>query len=107
MANKNQFFIALDLPNKREALRLVKALPEDHKFYKAGMELFFKEGPGILEELAGRGKKIFLGQERLISPDKARSPGPDFPVIGRPITSHQDSEKLLEACLRFQEALSG
>jgi len=52
--------LALDMPGWAAADRLVHALGDDVPFYKVGLELFSGEGPGVVRELAGRGKRVFL-----------------------------------------------
>ena len=52
--------VALDRPSYGEADRLVTALGEAVSFYKVGLELFTAEGPAVVRELTGRGKRIFL-----------------------------------------------
>ena len=52
--------VALDRPGFGEADRLITALGEAVSFYKVGLELFTAEGPAVVRELAGRGKRIFL-----------------------------------------------
>jgi len=54
-----KIIVALDVGNKKEALSLVSKL-KDAQLFKVGMELFTAEGPGLLEEIAGQGKKVFL-----------------------------------------------
>jgi orotidine-5'-phosphate decarboxylase len=56
---REKIIIALDVPTRKEALSLVSGLKEAHIF-KVGMELFTAEGPGLLEEIAREGKKVFL-----------------------------------------------
>jgi orotidine-5'-phosphate decarboxylase len=52
--------VALDRPGWHDADRLVSALGDDVGFYKVGLELFTAEGPAVVRELTGRGKRIFL-----------------------------------------------
>jgi orotidine-5'-phosphate decarboxylase len=52
--------VALDRPSWPEADRLVSALGDEVSFYKVGLELFASEGPGVVRELVGRGKRVFL-----------------------------------------------
>jgi len=52
--------VALDRPSWPDADRLVGALGEEVGFYKVGLELFAADGPGVVRELAGRGKRVFL-----------------------------------------------
>ena len=54
-----KIIIALDVGTKAEALALAIELPEARTF-KVGMELFTAEGPSLLEDIAGLGKKVFL-----------------------------------------------
>jgi len=52
--------VALDLPSSEDALGLVDRLGDAVGWYKVGSPLFTRSGPQLLEELAGRGKRIFL-----------------------------------------------
>ncbi|MGH7725062.1 MAG: orotidine-5'-phosphate decarboxylase [Candidatus Eiseniibacteriota bacterium] len=52
--------VALDRPGWNEADRLIAALGESVSFYKVGLELFTSEGPAVVRELTGRGKRVFL-----------------------------------------------
>src|SRR5258708_31908524 len=52
--------IALDLPDVRAALALVDAIGGEASWYKVGPVLFVRDGPALVKELAGRGKRVFL-----------------------------------------------
>ena len=52
--------LALDQPSWPAADRLVRALGDAVPFYKVGLELFTAEGPAVVRELRGSGKRIFL-----------------------------------------------
>jgi orotidine-5'-phosphate decarboxylase len=52
--------VALDLPTAAEALALVDELGDPADWYKVGSQLFTRAGPGLVEELTGRGKHVFL-----------------------------------------------
>lgn len=52
--------VALDTASAEEALDLVSVLGEEADFYKVGLELYSRVGPGIVSELVERGKKVFL-----------------------------------------------
>jgi len=56
---KERIIIALDVATKQQALALVRTLKEA-AIFKIGMELFTAEGPALLEEARGLGKKAFL-----------------------------------------------
>jgi len=56
---EEKIIIALDVGTKPEALALAERLP-DARLFKIGMELFTAEGPALLRDIAGLGKKVFL-----------------------------------------------
>ena len=56
----SEVILALDFPAQREALTLVDQLGDAAGFYKVGLELYTREGPGIVRALKGRGKQVFL-----------------------------------------------
>lgn len=52
--------VALDVPGRDRALELVEELGSDAELFKVGLELFSREGPGIIRTLRERGARIFL-----------------------------------------------
>ena len=52
--------IACDFKNKEELTTFLNKMPEARPFLKIGMELFYKEGPKLVQELKQNGYKIFL-----------------------------------------------
>jgi orotidine-5'-phosphate decarboxylase len=52
--------VALDVDTRREAHVLADALRGIVGGFKIGSRLFTSDGPGIVEELAGRGDRVFL-----------------------------------------------
>ena len=60
MDPKDKLIIALDVDTAGKALAIVEALKNDVKFFKVGFELFSSCGPSIVEEIAGKGCRIFL-----------------------------------------------
>ena len=52
--------VALDVPTAGEALALVDAAGDAGTWYKVGSVLASKGGPALIQELIGRGKKVFL-----------------------------------------------
>ncbi|MDQ0816871.1 orotidine-5'-phosphate decarboxylase [Bacillus pumilus] len=52
--------IALDFPVAQEALAFLKPFEGTPLFVKVGMELFYQEGPAILDELKEKNCRIFL-----------------------------------------------
>lgn len=61
--------MALDLPSRARALEMVDRLGPEADFYKVGLELFTREGPGIVGELHDRGKRVFLDLKLLDIPN--------------------------------------
>jgi orotidine-5'-phosphate decarboxylase len=56
----NPIIVALDVESAEEARALVGRLGEHIDFYKVGMELYAAAGMGIVRELIGEGKRVFL-----------------------------------------------
>ena len=55
-----RIIVALDAPDAAAALALVDRIGPACGFFKVGLELFAAEGPGVVEALAERGKRVFL-----------------------------------------------
>lgn len=52
--------IALDFKNGQEALAFLDKFTDRHLYVKVGMELYYAEGPSIIQEIKKRGHKLFL-----------------------------------------------
>ena len=52
--------VALDMASADEALAMVDRLGDLGDFYKVGLELYTRAGPGVVEELIAREKRVFL-----------------------------------------------
>ncbi|RSD28082.1 orotidine-5'-phosphate decarboxylase [Mesobacillus subterraneus] len=57
---KDSLIIALDFPGKNQVMEFLKPFEQEQLFVKVGMELFYSEGPAIIEELKKQGHQIFL-----------------------------------------------
>jgi orotidine-5'-phosphate decarboxylase len=57
--NAHRIIVALDVGTRDQAISLVESLPEGQVF-KVGLQLFTSEGPSLLQEIAARGKRVFL-----------------------------------------------
>lgn len=55
----HRIIVALDVDTRQQALSLVEGLPEGQVF-KIGLRLFTAEGPSLLQDVAQKGKKLFL-----------------------------------------------
>jgi orotidine-5'-phosphate decarboxylase len=60
MLSRDRLVIAIDRSSRDEILALADALHGAAGVYKIGLQAFIANGPSIVEELVGRGEKIFL-----------------------------------------------
>ncbi|WP_338781846.1 orotidine-5'-phosphate decarboxylase [Metabacillus sp. FJAT-52054] len=58
--HRNPIIIALDFVNKAETARFLKEMGNEKLYVKTGMELFYKEGPAVIEWLKDEGHQVFL-----------------------------------------------
>lgn len=65
--------VALDIPDARSALELVRRLGALCGFYKVGGELFTATGPSVVEAIRGEGKQVFLDLKFHDIPNTVRS----------------------------------
>ena len=56
----DKIIVALDVPSKADALRLVEQLRPEVSFFKIGLQLYTAEGPEIVRAVLSKGAKIFL-----------------------------------------------
>jgi orotidine-5'-phosphate decarboxylase len=57
---KKSLIIALDFPGLNETKQFLDKFGEERLFVKVGMELFYQNGPAIIDFIKGRGHDIFL-----------------------------------------------
>jgi orotidine-5'-phosphate decarboxylase len=55
-----RLIVALDVSSAAEAQKIVTALGDSVHIYKVGMQLYTAEGPQIVRELVGSGRRVFL-----------------------------------------------
>src|SRR5438270_8837945 len=55
-----KIIVALDVPSKGAALRLVEQLRPEISFFKIGLQLYIAEGPEIVRLALATGAKVFL-----------------------------------------------
>ena len=60
MRPEDRLIVALDVSSAVEAQKIVQTLGPAVSTYKVGNQLFTAEGPGVVRELVGSGKKVFL-----------------------------------------------
>ncbi len=57
---RSRLIVALDLPDQAAALDAVGKLAGRVGCFKLGLEIFVREGPGLVQEILGRGERVFL-----------------------------------------------
>jgi len=57
---RERLIVALDVSSAREALKIVASLGDSVQIYKVGMQLYTAEGPQVVRDLVGSGRKVFL-----------------------------------------------
>jgi len=57
---KEKIIVALDVPNREQALQLVEQLYDEVGAFKIGMQLYNAEGPSIVKEIQRLGGKVFI-----------------------------------------------
>ncbi len=62
---KRRLIVALDVPSVDEARALVEALGDSVGVYKIGLELLFSGGFALAQELANRGRAVFVDAKLL------------------------------------------
>lgn len=60
MPAREKIILALDFPDTKYALDIVERFRNHVGMFKVGLELFISAGPGIIEEINKRDKKVFL-----------------------------------------------
>ncbi|WP_082234233.1 orotidine-5'-phosphate decarboxylase [Halobacillus massiliensis] len=60
MSTNNPLYVALDFPRKEQVLQFLETNGLKKVPVKVGMELFYREGPSIIEDLKKRNHPVFL-----------------------------------------------
>jgi len=60
LSPQDRLIVALDVANAAEAQSLVSKIGSAAAIYKVGKQLFTSEGPGLVRDLVGSGRKVFL-----------------------------------------------
>ena len=57
---RDYLIVAIDLPGRKEALKLAEELTDRVGYFKIGLQLFTACGPDIVRDITGLGGKVFL-----------------------------------------------
>ena len=57
---RERLIVALDVSSAAAARKIVAAVGDSAHAYKVGMQLYTAEGPSIVRELVGSGRRVFL-----------------------------------------------
>src|SRR5271170_8057680 len=60
MDPRQRLIVALDVSTAAAARKIVAAVGDSAFTYKIGMQLYTAEGPSIVRELVGSGRRVFL-----------------------------------------------
>jgi len=60
MDPRERLIVALDVSTGAAARRIVAAVGDSARIYKVGMQLYTAEGPELVRELVGSGRRVFL-----------------------------------------------
>ena len=95
-----ELILALDLPDKNEAMRLLDKVNGELTWCKVGMEMFTHYGPQLLAELASRNLKIFLDLKFYDIPHTVAQAVAQARTLCDLLTVHcQGGRRMLEACV--------
>ncbi len=101
-----EVIIALDFPDKQEVENFLKKFPQESLYVKVGMELFYKEGPGIITFLKEQGHRIFLDLKLHDIPNTVKSAMRNLASLGVDMVNVHAAggRKMMEAALEGLEA---
>ena len=60
MDPRQRLIVALDVSSSAAAQKIVAAVGDSAHAYKVGSQLYTAEGPAVVRELVGSGRKVFL-----------------------------------------------
>jgi len=109
--NKPEIIIAMDLPDQTAVDNFVDKFPASESLYlKVGMELYYKEGPAIVEHLKSKGHRIFLDLKMHDIPNTVKSAMRQVASLGVDLTNLHAAggQKMMEAAVEgLNEGSSG
>lgn len=101
MSKQCKLILALDLPEKEEALELLKKLQGSLEWVKIGLQMYLKYGADFVKEVGGMGFKIFLDLKLYDIPNTVASAVKslaDLPISMLTIHASGGEEMMKAAC---------
>ena len=90
--------VALDFDRKSEALEFIQLLGDEVSFYKVGYTLFMAEGPAIVRQLLGMGKRVFLDLKFVDIDQTMRRAIANMPAGVELTTVYGNADSIAAAC---------
>ena len=98
---RERCIVALDVPSRAEALRLVDSLAGVVNFYKIGLELFAAgEGRPLLDELTKRGCRVFVDLKLFDVPQTVARTTARLAGSGATFLTVHGNDAIIEAAVR-------
>ena len=96
-----RLIVALDLADAQAARALVDVLGDSVRFYKIGLELFMAGGYfDLLDDLVGRGKKVFVDLKFFDVPETVRSAVRALSGSGATFATVHGNQAIMEAAVK-------
>ena len=96
-----RLIVALDLADAQAARALVDVLGTSVRFYKIGLELFMGRGYfDLLDDLVGRGKKVFVDLKFFDVPETVRSAVRALSGSGATFATVHGNQAIMEAAVK-------
>ena len=98
--------IALDFPSKKEVSNFLTLFNKEKLFVKVGMELFYQEGPAIIDEIKDKGHHIFLDLKLHDIPNTVKSAMKGLAKLGVDLVNVHAAggQEMMEAALEGLDA---
>lgn len=98
---KSRLIVALDFPNVDEARALVDNLGSSVSFYKIGLELLFRGGMQLAEDLKSTGNNVFIDAKLLDISNTVEKSVANIAATGADfLTIHGIDKKTIEAAVK-------
>ncbi|MRX73337.1 orotidine-5'-phosphate decarboxylase [Bacillus lacus] len=104
--NKNPLIVALDFPDSEATLEFLAHFSGEQLYVKVGMELYYKEGPAVIETLKHQGHHIFLDLKLHDIPNTVKSAMKNLAVLGVDLVNVHAAggRNMMEAAIEGLEA---